>query len=768
MFGHKPTIKKLALAISLALPFGLYASEKEVDENNQKVSKTKSSDKETAANDSKADATQLPEVTVSEIAAGPTKGYTASRSKVATKTDTRLQDTPISVQVVPREVIDDQAANSILDVIKNVSGIQAPPGGYYDNFYIRGFSTVVDTYRNGLKLNSMRGVPDMAFVDHIEVAKGPSSMLYGRVQPGGLVNTVTKRPQAQAAYSVSQKFSSWDNYRTVVDATGGINSDNTLMYRVMGAYDTGNSWVDLQQHDNMAGSVNLSWVPSARFELNMQMEGYDKKMTNVAYTAQQIPVPTGTNRPLNLPRNWTQNDPVMWSNYPSVEKSGLFSYDWTFAFNDDWKLTNRFGYSILDDTQSMMTPLAFTPATGMMTRRINYNIIERNVLTTNLDLVGNFSTWGVKHKLLTGFDYTYHRTSYKGYRQSGTAATPGVPALNVYSPTYGNVNMTALSQAIDPSLSNIVYFQNMDNPGIYIQDQISLGDHWELLLGARHDWTYEPVTINSMVGSTGAACYPRCNGMLNPNTHEEQATSPRAGLLYKFNDQFSVYGSYSESFGTSNGSSVTFDGSRPPPQVGVQYEVGGKASLFDDTVTASVTLFDLYQRNRMTADPDHTGYSLPVGEVRSKGIELDVAGQITKHINLIGSYTFNEAEVTKDNTKGASSIVGKDWYGVPKNSGSIWAKYDFTPEASDSWAVGAGAYLNGMRQGNNTNTFQLPGYARIDAMLSYRTKAGGHPITAQLNLQNLFDKWYFEATDGGSNAYYGAPRTISGTVSFRF
>jgi iron complex outermembrane receptor protein len=281
--------------------------------------------------------------------------------------------------------------------------------------------------------------------------------------------------------------------------------------------------------------------------------------------------------------------------------------------------------------------------------------------------------------------------------------------------------MTALSQAIDPSLSNIVYFQNMDNPGIYIQDQISLGDHWELLLGARHDWTYEPVTINSMVGSTGAACYPRCNGMLNPNTHEEQATSPRAGLLYKFNDQFSVYGSYSESFGTSNGSSVTFDGSRPPPQVGVQYEVGGKASLFDDTVTASVTLFDLYQRNRMTADPDHVGFSLPVGEVRSKGIELDVAGQITKHINLIGSYTFNEAEITKDNTKGASSIVGKDWYGVPKNSGSIWAKYDFTPEASDGWAVGAGAYLNGMRQGNNTNTFQLPGYTRIDAMLSYRT-----------------------------------------------
>jgi iron complex outermembrane receptor protein len=771
MFGHKSTIKKLTLAISLALPFGLYATEKDVDKKNEKVTvnKTKRSDNESAAKDlstTGSKTTQLSEITVTDSEV--TKGYTANRTRFATKTDTRLQDTPMSVQVVTREVIDDQASNTILDVIKNVSGIQAPPGGYYDNFYIRGFSTSVDTYRNGLKLNSMRGVPDMAFVDHIEVAKGPSSMLYGRVQPGGLVNTVTKRPQAQAAYSIQQKFSSWDNYRTVIDATGGINADNTLRYRIMGAYDTGNSWVDLQQHDNLAGSINLSWIPSSRFELNMQIEGYDKKMTNVAYTAQQIPVPTGSNRPLNLPRNWTQNDPVMWSNYPAVEKSALFSYDWTFAFNDDWKLINRFGYSIIDDTQSMMTPLVFTPSTGMMTRRINYNIVDRNVLTTNLDLIGNFSTWGVKHKLLTGFDYTYHRTIYKGYRQSGTLPTPGVPALNVYAPTYGNVNIATLTRTINPSLSNILYYQNMDNPGVYIQDQISLGDHLEVLLGARHDWTFEPVTVSNMVGTTGAACYPKCDGRLNPNTPKEQATSPRAGLLYKFSDQFSLYGSYSKSFGSSNSSAQTYDGSRPPPQIGVQYELGGKASLWDDTVTASITLFDLYQRNRMTADPSHTGFSLPVGEVRSKGIELDVAGQITKHINLIGSYTYNDAEIIKDSTIGASSILGKAWLGVPKNSGSIWAKYDFTPEAADSWALGAGAYLNGMRQGNNANTFQLPGYTRIDTMLSYRTKAYGHPISAQLNVQNLFDKHYFEATDGGSNAYYGTPRTISGTVSFRF
>lgn len=712
------------------------------------------------------DATQLPEVKVSASSLEDTQGYSAKRATSATKTDALLMETPIAVQVVPREVIDDRKPTSILEAVKNVSGIQAPPGGYYDNFYIRGFSTVVDTYRNGLKLNSMRGVPDMAFVDHIEVAKGPSSMLYGRVQPGGLVNTVTKRPQAEAAYSLQQQFGSWNTFRTVLDATGGIDSDNTLMYRVMGVYDKGDSWVDYQQHENKAGAVYLTWTPSSRFELNVQLEAYDKKMTNVAYTAQQIPV-IG-NRPANLPRNWTQNDPVMWSNYPATEKSALYSYDWTFAFNDSWKLTNRLGFADIDDVQSMMTPLAFNAVTGLMTRRINYSVIERKILTTNLDLVGEFETWGVKHKLLTGFDYVHHRTTYKGYRQSGAAATPGVPAINIYNPTYGNVNITALSGAINPSLSNIVYYQNMDDRGLYAQDQISLGEHWEILLGVRRDRTFDPVTVANKVGTTGATCYPNCDGTLDPNTPTEYATSPRAGLLYKISNQLSLYGSYSKSFGSSNSSAKTADGTRPPPQSGIQYELGAKASLMDNKVTTSITLFDLYQRNRMTADLVNVGYSLPVGEVRSQGIEIDVAGQVSKHVSVIGSYTYNDAEITKDNTTGANSIRGKTWYGVPKNSASVWVKYDTSPGSAEGWAFGAGAYFNDERQGNNTNTFQLPGYTRVDTMVSYRTKAAGHPVSAQLNVQNLFDKWYFEATDGSTNAYYGSPRAVIGTVSLGF
>lgn len=692
--------------------------------------------------------------------------YDTRSGTASTKTDIPLLETPRSVQVVARQFIDDRQATSILEVVKNVSGIQTPPGGYYDNFYIRGFSTVVDTYRDGLRLNSMRGAPDMAFVDHIEVSKGPSSMLYGRVQPGGLVNTVTRMPRATAAYGIGQQVGSWGAMRTTVDATGPLNSSGTLLYRAIGAFDRGDLFIDYNHRRNVAVAGYLTWVPTARLALNLRVERYDKRMTNVAYTAQQIPA-IG-NRPANLPRNWTQNDPVMWSNFPATEKATLIPYDLTFAINKSWKITNRLGYSALDDVQSMMTPLAFTAATGMMTRRVNYNDITRTMVTTNVDVTGAFRTLGLRHRVLVGVDYMRHRTTYRGYRQAGPATTPGVPAINIFAPAYGTVNLDALNDAITPSLSNILYYQNLNNRGVYGQDQVSLGRRWELLLGARWDRTFDPVTVSSKVGVTTAACYPRCDGELDPNTPVERALSPNAGLLFKVSTQAAIYASYAKSFGNSNGSTLTFDGTRPPPQSGIQYEIGIKTARLNERVTGSVTAFDLRQRNRLTPDLDHVGFSLPLGEVRNRGVEFDVSGQVSRHVNLIASYTYTDAQITRDNTRGANATLGKRWNGVPWHSTSLWAKYDSAPGRPAGWALGLGAYVNGLRQGNNTNTFQLPGYTRIDSLVSYRIRAAGRPVTAQVNLQNLLDARYFEATDGSTNSYYGQPRSVSTSLRFDF
>ncbi|HOG03763.1 MAG TPA: TonB-dependent receptor plug domain-containing protein, partial [Accumulibacter sp.] len=272
-----------------------------------------------------------------EVRGDVDNGYVAKRANSATKTDTPILDTPMAIQVITRDVLDDQQTLSIQEAVKNVSGVQTPPGVYYDNFLIRGFSTGSDTFRNGLKLNGVIGTEDMAFVDHVDVVKGPASMLYGRIQPGGLVNIVTRKPQDETAASLQQQVGSWGLLRTTADITGPANKDKTLLYRVMGVYDQADNFIDYQHHKNAAGAAYLSWLPSSSFQANLQLEYYDQKVANPGYTAQQIPI-IG-NRPADVPRHWTQNDPVMWSQWPNTVKRTTAAFDWTYAFNDSWKLT---------------------------------------------------------------------------------------------------------------------------------------------------------------------------------------------------------------------------------------------------------------------------------------------------------------------------------------------------------------------------------------------------------------------------------------------
>ena len=700
----------------------------------------------------------LPEV---KVTATQEKYYSATTATAATKTEKAILETPMAVQVVPSEVIEDRQITSIQEAVKNVSGVQSPTSLFYDSYLLRGFSTGANTFVNGLKTYGITGTEDMAFVERVEIAKGPTAMLYGRIQPGGLVNIVTKKPQANSAFSVQQQIGSYNTYRTTADATGAVNEDKTVLYRVIGTYDKGDSFIDYQHHDNKAVAGYFAWVPSARFESNLQLEYFDMKDSNRGTYGQQIPI-IG-NRPANVPRNWTQNDPVMWSTFPETVKRTVVGYDWTYKFDEDWKLTNRFFHNSQDELQTYLLASGYNATTNLYSRKIVSNPYKRGTTSSNLDLTGKFGTGYIKHEVLVGLDGFYHWEDTTGFNPTytGTGSIPlsALPQLNVFAPVYGNINASAVQALINASGSNVLWRSKYRDIGVYAQDQVSLGERWELLLGGRYDIARD--VSSSVYGTTNAACYPNCTGSLSPSYHSETQFSPRAGLLYKVSNDVSVYGSYSKSFGYST-TSISYSGERLPPQQGVQYEFGAKANLLDGKVTTSATLYDLRLINVLTPDLAHTGYSLAVGETRSQGLEFDVAGQVTSHISLIGSYTYDRAVITRDNTVGAANTQGKTWAGVPLNSASVWAKYDTVPGASDSWSYGVGAYLNGQRQMNNTNTAQLPGYGRLDAMVGYRTKYSGKQINLQLNVQNLLDKIYFE--NGGGTAQYGTPRSIMGSV----
>lgn len=693
---------------------------------------------------------------VAELAAIEVKGetsvpYTAKRSFAGTKMDTPLLETPMAIQVIPREVIEDRQSQSSLDAVKNASGVQAAPGTVYDQFMIRGFTTggAGTAYRNGLALRGAIGQVDMAFVDRIEVIKGPVSTLYGRAEPGGFVNVVTKKPQEDSHVSVQQQFGSWGLARTTADATGSLNEDKTILYRVIGAYDKADSWVDFVHRENKALAAYFTFKPSSRFDANLSIEQYDNKLSHPR--AGSIPV-IGS-RPVDLPRHFSVSDPVVWKNYPYPVDRTLIGFDWTYALNDSWKITQRFHYNRSNEKYASLDPGNFNGTDTITTRTFYTNDTDRDTINTNLEIVGEFRTGEIGHKLLLGLDWFKYEDHWRG----GTHTLAANP-LNIYAPTYGNIDANMLHGLVNASANIDMYRLNDQGTGFYVQDQISILDKWEILLGGR---------ISKAKTYSTQGCWPVCTGVpLTESAPKADEFSPRAGLLYKISKDVSVYGSYSKSFGSGNGFSAS--GDPYPVQEGIQYELGGKASLLNDRVTTSVTLFDLTLRNRLTPDPVNPLLSIAAGEVRSRGLEFDIAGQVSKHISLVGSYTYDDAIVTKDNRTGVNAIKGKQWAGVPLHSANVWMKYDTAPGSIEGWTFGAGAYLNGQRQGNNTNTWQMPGYGRVDTMLAYRTKAGGTPLTAQLNINNLFDKKYFESSNGSTYAYYGAPRTVIGTIKVDF
>lgn len=679
-----------------------------------------------------------------------TLGYQPKRSFAGTKTDTPLLETPMAVQVVTHEVIEDRQSQSSLDAVKNVSGVQAAPGTVYDQFMIRGFTTggAGTAYRNGLALRGAIGQVDMAFVDRIEVIKGPTSTLYGRAEPGGFVNVVTKKPQEESHVSIQQQFGSWGVTRTTADATGSLNENKTILYRVIGAYDKADSWVDFVHRENKALAAYLTFKPSSRFEANLNIEQYDNKLSHPR--AGSIPV-IGS-RPTDLPRHFSVSDPVVWENYPYPVDRTLIGFDWTYALNDSWKITQRFHYNRSNEKYASLDPGSFNGSDTITTRTFYTNDTDRDTINTNLEIAGEFRTGDIRHKLLVGLDWFKYEDHWHGGIH--TLAIP----LNIYAPTYGNINANMLHGLVNASANIDMYRQEDQGTGFYVQDQIGILDKWEILLGGR---------LSKETSRNTRGCWPVCTGVpLTEYAPKADEFSPRAGLLYKISKDVSVYGSYSKSFGSGNGFSAS--GDPYPVQEGIQYELGGKASLLNDRITTSVTLFDLTLRNRLTPDPVNPLLSIAAGEVRSRGLEFDIAGQVSKHVSLVGSYTYDDAIITKDNRTGASAIKGKRWAGAPLHSANVWMKYDTDPGSIEGWTFGAGAYLNGQRQGNNTNTWQMPGYGRVDTMLAYRTKAGGTPLTAQLNINNMFDKKYFESSNGGTYAYYGAPRTVIGTIKVDF
>jgi iron complex outermembrane receptor protein len=707
----------------------------------------------------------------------PPQGYIVHNASSSTKTDTPLIQTPASVKVIPREVIEDRKVTNVREALESVSGVLTNQSvGSGTGFLIRGFSDSRKTFRNGILATSPSGFRtefDAANVEQIEVLKGPAAMLYGRFEPGGLINIVTKRPlDVEARHMVEQRFGSFEHYRTLWDSTGRVFDDGSVLYRFSGGYENSGSFRDFQHIDRMQFNPSVTFRPTQDTTWTVDFEYF-----NQDYLA-DYGIPAWGTRPAPIPISRSFGDPN--DKTDNMHKYHVGS-ELTHRFDEHWTLRNRFLASFLHSNDDFLNPApAFGPTaldtkTGVLSRNVFGQTVDAEVYSTNLDLLGNFDLLNTHHETLVGFDYLRAETEYATFGNFNTPAENGAYDINIFAPIY-RVPRSAFDQApyVRPNQTRDHSAFIEDQKGVYFQDHITLFEMLHIFGGGRYDWSE---VVRGRGGSFDEARWNIAHA--RPSIiRRDEAFSPRVGVLVQPLPWMSVYGSWTNSFGANNGVDAN---NRPhAPQQAEQFEVGVKAELLDRRLMTTLAFYNLRKTNLLTpdlstADPND---SIAVGEQRSKGVEFDAIGKVTDSVSLIGSFTYMDARVIKDNrfnSEGVPVYLGHRLPNVPRYAGSFWAKWDVKEiEALDGLSLGFGVYVVGLRQGDLTSTFQLPGYARLDAMAAYRFNVGAQKVTAQINIRNLNNVRYFENADPEANVdprfgiYPGAPLTAIGSIKVEF
>jgi iron complex outermembrane recepter protein len=687
-----------------------------------------------AANDEVSGDVVLSELTVVgdgpglERAGGPVAGYRATRSATATRTDTPLRDTPQAVQVVPRDVLVDQQDIRLSDALQNVSSVQ--PGGTIqgrsDSFIIRGFRT--QTYAiDGVLMNQANTFPvvtrDLADVERIEVLKGPASVLYGRGDPGGLINIVTRQPTLAPSGDISLQAGSFGFRRVQGSVSSAIAGVDGLAARLSFAGQSDPTFRNFYGRDNARTFVApaFAWNPGPDTRVTFLGE-----FTRVDNQYDEGLVARNGRVPLDdIARYYGEP----FSRYNANANFGLLKVEHDLNAN----ITLR---EVLNAQWGGFDFLA-TRATGLNTAKTLVNRRETAGYSTfaavdsQTEMVAKFDVLGFRHTVLAGVEYT------NGYRHSYTTQSTNYPSVSFQNPIPG-------AALVGLQLQSDLKQKNELN-GLYVQDQIDLGLGLQLLVGVRYD--------------TGTQFY--FNRTLQTRTipPEQQlsGTSPRVGLLYRPVEPLTLYASYTTSFKpqTANILNVT----NPPPETGDQYEIGSRLDLTPD-LTLSAAAFQITRNNVAASDPVNSGFSVITGQQRSEGVEADLAGQILPGWKVIGGISVLDARITRDTTY----AVGNRLVGAPAFSGSIWSTYQIQEGFLLGWNVGAGITYVGRRAGDLNNSFSVGGYARLDAAVFYDFNEHAR---FSINARNLTDRRYIEQPFDPFNNLPGAPFSVLATITAR-
>ncbi|WP_025131654.1 TonB-dependent receptor [Pseudomonas sp. PH1b] len=650
------------------------------------------------------------------------------------------QEIPQIINVIPAQVLRDQTPRNLDDALKNVSGITQTNtlGGTQDAVLLRGFG---DNRNGSIMRDSMpvvQGRSLNATAERVEVIKGPSSLLYGIQDPGGVINIVSKKPELQQSTALTVRGSTYGSGKNgsggALDTTGPL-GDSGLAYRLIVDHEDEDYWRNFGTHRESLVAPSLAWYG----ERTKVLLAYEHREFLTPFD-RGTAIDPKTNHPLDIPATRRLDEP-----FNNMEgRSDLYRFEVDHELSDDWKA--HFGYSWNRETyDASQVRLTAVNANGTLTRTMDGT---QNALTTDryatVSLEGKVQLGGMQHDLVFGLDDEY-RKIYRADLIRGKNTS-----FNYRNPVYGQQVAGTNVSAPDSDQTDL-----LRSDSLFFQDAIHLTDQWILVAGGRFQ-EYDQ--------------YAGKGRPFHANTDSNgQKFVPRAGLVYRYTDQLSFYGSYTESFKPNSsiaqlaGGSVVLDGSIAPEEA-KSWELGAKLDM-PGRITASAALFDITKRNVLvtTATASETVTSV-AGEVHSQGLELDLTGQLTDQWSLIGSYAYTDAEVTKD-----TQYKGKQLQNVAKNTGSLSAVYDFgSLMGGDRLRVGAGARYVGERAGDAPNSFDLPGYTVADAFATYDTKLEGQKVKFQLNVKNLFDKTYYTSSVSKYFVSLGDARQVSLSSTLEF
>jgi iron complex outermembrane receptor protein len=655
-------------------------------------------------------------------------GYRLPNATTATKTDTPLRDIPQSIQVIPQQVLKDQQVRNLTEAVQNVSGVRPDDsfGGLIDRVNIRGFSTDV-FLQDGIR-QSQFSTRETANLERIEVLKGPASVLYGNIEPGGVINLVTKKPLSEPYYEFDLSVGSNTFLRPSLDFSGPLNPDKTLLYRFNTVYEHDNGFRDFRTDKNRIFlAPSLSWKINEKTDLTL----------GFSYLNDKIPFDEGTvaigNRVADIPRDRILADA---NNRRSLEEYSI-GYEFEHRFDENWKLRNSFRF-LSSDTTNFRLGHWFIQDNGTFERVFFSNQDTYQSYSLNTDVTGTFKTGPVEHTVLVGVDLNRETTD------GAQRLLPGNPGF------FTNIFTQQSDPIPDVQISDLTAFgrngsRQENRLGIYLQDQIKVFENLKFLVGGRFD-LYDRTSLDRLDNTTAKDSKSRF--------------SPRLGIVYQPIEPISLYASYSQSFNPDL-FSTTADGSPLDPSIGTQYEVGIKGEFLDKKLSTTLAAFRIDKTNISTSDPNDPTASLAVGEVRSQGIELDIVGKPLPGWNIIAAYAYTDAKITQDNF----FTVGNRLANVPKNSASLWSTYEIQKGPVKGLGFGLGLLYVGDRSGDLDNSFELPGYFRTDAAIFYQTEQ----VRVGINFQNLFDVNYFPSSaQFRESVYVGDPFTVVGSVSIQF